>query len=245
MQAILVADRASTRRTAAGLNSTWNFTSFATVSSVASPSRMQHAPRFLQRVEIRVVAVPLVRQHLHRRVLEIAGADAEDREEHAGVALALDEVRRDRADSTMPTLKSPSVARMTRLTPPGTNAWRAMRYAMMRPCAAVGRAAGVRARRSRAESRRARAPASATARRRSCPRRSRSTRRSSARSVSTNMPSAVLMSGSRRRGCHRSRHVDQQHDVACPDSRSLARAARAPISTSLCAAPTGSRRLRS
>ena len=51
----------------------------------------QHSARFLQRVEVRVVAVPPVRQHLHRRVLEVARSDAEHGQEHARLALALDE----------------------------------------------------------------------------------------------------------------------------------------------------------
>ncbi len=47
----------------------------------------QHSPGLVQRVQVRVVAVAAVGQLLHRRILEIAGANAEHREEDALLAL--------------------------------------------------------------------------------------------------------------------------------------------------------------
>ena len=51
----------------------------------------QHLARLVQRVDVRVVAVALVGQLLHRRVLEVADAEAEHGQEHAAGALLFDQ----------------------------------------------------------------------------------------------------------------------------------------------------------
>ena len=55
------------------------------VTSVLAASRTSTLLRFLQRVEVRVVAVALVGEHLHGRVLQVPFADAEHRQEHAAL----------------------------------------------------------------------------------------------------------------------------------------------------------------
>ena len=51
----------------------------------------QHLARLRQGIQVRIVAVTLIGELLHRRVLEIAGADAQDRQEDAALSLALDQ----------------------------------------------------------------------------------------------------------------------------------------------------------
>ena len=51
----------------------------------------EHAMRLVDRIEVGVVPIALVRQLLHRRVFQVAGTDAEDREKHAALPLALDQ----------------------------------------------------------------------------------------------------------------------------------------------------------
>ena len=60
----------------------------------------QDAPRLLDRIEIGVVAIPLVRQRLHRRVLQVVVADTQDGQEDAALALLFDEARQFGRDSS-------------------------------------------------------------------------------------------------------------------------------------------------
>ena len=46
--------------------------------------------RFIDRIEIGVIPVPFVGQLLHRRILQVVRADAEDAEEHAALRFGLD-----------------------------------------------------------------------------------------------------------------------------------------------------------
>ena len=62
------------------------------MKSVAAHLRHEHLARLGQRVDVGVVAVALVGQHLHLRVLDVAGAEAEDGEEDAVLALRFDEL---------------------------------------------------------------------------------------------------------------------------------------------------------
>ena len=89
---VLVADEAIRRREA-GIELNLELDVLGDGHERRSGFRDQHAPRFLQRIEVRVVAVPLIRQHLHRRILEIGFTDAEDGQEDPALALALDEAR--------------------------------------------------------------------------------------------------------------------------------------------------------
>ena len=71
------------------------------------------------------MAVPLVGELLQRGVLEVAHAEAEHAQEDAALGLGLDQAD-ELVSSVMPTLKSPSVARMTRLVPFLMKFWVAM-----------------------------------------------------------------------------------------------------------------------
>ena len=88
------------------------------VTSVAPDLLHEHAARLLQRVDVRVVAVAAIGQRLQRAVLQVAAADAEHRQEDAALALRARSAASGRPRLVTPTLKSPSVASTTRLTPP-------------------------------------------------------------------------------------------------------------------------------
>jgi hypothetical protein len=72
-----------------GLNSTCSLTSLAIVTSVPRTSWTSTFSAS-RAVDVGVVAVALVGQLLHRVVVEVAAAEAEDGEEHAALALVLD-----------------------------------------------------------------------------------------------------------------------------------------------------------
>ena len=74
--------------------------------------------RLIERIEIGVVAVSFVGQLLHRRVLQIVVADTEHAQKHAALRFLFDQPNQIALIRSTPTLKSPSVARMTRFTPP-------------------------------------------------------------------------------------------------------------------------------
>ena len=79
----------------------------------------EHAAGLGAVIDVVVVAVAVVGDRFHHRVVEVAAAEAEHGEEHAGVLGLLS--RPAVASSAVlvtPTLKSPSVQRMTRLVPP-------------------------------------------------------------------------------------------------------------------------------
>ena len=95
------------------------------------------------RVDVGVVAVALVGELLERGVLEVAHAEAEHAQEDAALGLGLDQLDRARPRSVTPTLKSPSVARMTRFVPPLMKFCDGDVVGELDARAAVGRAAGL------------------------------------------------------------------------------------------------------
>src|SRR5262245_37068720 len=94
----------------------------------------EHLPGFVQRVEIGVVPVPAIRQLLHRRILDVAGADASTERKMPLARFSSISLVKSPWFVT-PTLKSPSVARMTRLMPPLKNCSCATWYASVIPAA--------------------------------------------------------------------------------------------------------------
>ena len=133
---------AGTRHDARGLNSTWIFTSFATVTQrAAAPARRAPCCASRERIDVGVVAVALVGELLHRRVLEVAHAEAEHRQDDAACRACPRSGASSSPWSVTPTLKSPSVARITRLTPPLMKCSARHLVGELDARAAVGRAA--------------------------------------------------------------------------------------------------------
>ncbi len=76
----------------------------------------QHLVRFFRRVDVGVMPIALVREPFQVVVLEVAHAETEHAQKDAAAGLGLDELVSSSWLET-PTLKSPSVARITRFVP--------------------------------------------------------------------------------------------------------------------------------
>ena len=92
-------------------------------------------------VDVGVVAVSFIGEGFHGAVLEVAGAVAEHAEEDAALASAVMSVS-SCSGLLMPTLKSPSVQRITRFTPARFEVRARLLIGQLETARAVGRAAG-------------------------------------------------------------------------------------------------------